>query len=425
MFQVGLLILVRNVCCVCHVFIFMFRTITYLQISSDMNTKRLIWVMLSLLFTTHIVAGEVEYYNKPWKEVLAKAKAENKYILIDCYTDWCGWCKVMDKETMTQNEVIDMVTKNFIAVKMDMEHGEGVAMAMKYHVSGFPSFLYFNPEGRYVYQSAGYLKKDAFLDQLKKVLQPSEQIYAPGFTDNLDIDFPQFYRNAYAENGKRTFPSDEEVQSFIRTQRDLYSEISWAMISKFDVGEKYTHYFLANVDRYRKYFGKVSVSEKLNNLLDAKLSAATKEKSDSAFAEVLNMVQMYMGDEAAMSAIYCRLYYYKETGNWAEYTSAASDYIKKQGFANTVHINTLCWDMYEHCDSQPALKKGVSWMKKVTDIEPTYPYLDTYASLLYKTGNRKKAMKAAQKAIAVGNEAKTDVKETEALLQKIKSMNSK
>jgi len=384
-----------------------------------MIAKRLLWVMLCLALAVNVNAGELEYFNKPWKEVLAKAKAENKYIVVDCYTDWCGWCKVMDKETMTNDEVIVMLHQNYIAVKMDMEHGEGVKMAMKYHVSGFPSFLYFNPEGRYVYQSSGYQKKDAFLAELKKVLQPSEQIYAPGFTQSLDIDFPAFYKNAFAENGKRTFPTTEEVQSFIRMQRDPHSEVSWGIISKFDVGDKYTHYFLANVERYRKIFGKVSVNDKINNLIGAQLSEATKAKSDSAFEVVLQMVGAYMGEDAAMSKIFCRLSYYKGVGNWEQYAVAASDYIDKVGFVNTDYINSLSWDLYEHCGNQSVLKKSVGWMKRVTDQEPTYAYLDTYASLLYKTGSKKKAISAAQKAIAVGNENKVDVKETELLLEKI------
>lgn len=386
-----------------------------------MMGKRIFCLMLSVVFALHVHAGEVAYFNKPWKEVLAKAKLENKYIVVDCYTDWCGWCKVMDKETMTNDEVIATIHQNYIAVKVDMEHGEGVKMAMKYHISGFPSFLYFNPDGRYVYQSAGYQKKDAFLAELKKVLQPAEQIYAPGFTEALDIDFPDFYKNAFAENGKRTFPTIDEVQSFMRMQRDLHSEVSWGVISRFDVGEKYTHYFLANVERYRKIFGKVSVNDKLNRLLGTRLEEATKAKSDSAFEVVLQMVGAYMGEEAAMSKIYCRLSYFKELKNWEQYANAANDYIDKQGFNNTDYVNTLSWDLYEHCDNQSLLKKSVGWMKQVTDKEPTYAYLDTYAALLYKTGNRKKAEKIAIEAIAAGIVAKADVTETEAMLYKIRN----
>jgi hypothetical protein len=165
----------------------------------------------------------------------------------------------------------------------------------------------------------------------------------------------------------------------------------------------------------------VSVNDKLNKLLGTRLEEATKVKSDSAFEVVLQMVGAYMGEEAAMSKIYCRLSYNKGVENWEQYAVAASDYIDKQGFNNTDYVNTLSWDLYEHCNNQSVLKKSVDWMKRVSDQEPTYAYLDTYASLLYKTGSKKKAKATAQKAIAVGNENKIDVKETELLLEKIKA----
>lgn len=50
-----------------------------------------------------------------------KAKKENKKILVDCYTDWCGWCKVMDRNTFTDSQVIQFINKNFIAVKLNPE----------------------------------------------------------------------------------------------------------------------------------------------------------------------------------------------------------------------------------------------------------------------------------------------------------------
>jgi thiol:disulfide interchange protein len=36
--------------------------------------------------------------NLSWEQVKEKAKAENKYIFVDCYATWCGPCKAMDKE---------------------------------------------------------------------------------------------------------------------------------------------------------------------------------------------------------------------------------------------------------------------------------------------------------------------------------------
>src|SRR5687767_8329974 len=55
-----------------------------------------------------------------WPEVLAKARVENKYIFIDCYTTYCGWCKKMGEETFTQEKVGKAFNEKFISVKLQI-----------------------------------------------------------------------------------------------------------------------------------------------------------------------------------------------------------------------------------------------------------------------------------------------------------------
>lgn len=48
-------------------------------------------------------------------------KKEKRPILIDLYTDWCGWCKVMDKKTYSNQSVIAYLQEKFYAVKLNAE----------------------------------------------------------------------------------------------------------------------------------------------------------------------------------------------------------------------------------------------------------------------------------------------------------------
>lgn len=58
-----------------------------------------------------------------WNEAvkLSQTDAKPKKMFIDVYTDWCGWCKKMDKETFQNPEVSKYMQENFYMVKLDAE----------------------------------------------------------------------------------------------------------------------------------------------------------------------------------------------------------------------------------------------------------------------------------------------------------------
>lgn len=111
-----------------------------------------------------------------------KAVKENKIILIDAYTDWCGWCKVMDKKTYTQASVIEYLNENFICVKLNPEVEKEYKFADKTmrssellqylghgKVTGYPTTIFWlhptKEEQRFV--QPGFLGPDDFLGLLK------------------------------------------------------------------------------------------------------------------------------------------------------------------------------------------------------------------------------------------------------------------
>jgi thiol:disulfide interchange protein len=57
----------------------------------------------------------------PFEEGYAKAVSEGKILLIDAYTDWCGWCKVMDRKTYADPAIIAKLNESFICVKLNPE----------------------------------------------------------------------------------------------------------------------------------------------------------------------------------------------------------------------------------------------------------------------------------------------------------------
>lgn len=64
-------------------------------------------------------------------EVSIKLKQEQKPVLIDLYTDWCHWCKVMDKKTYGNQKVIDYLSENFYTVKVNAETKEDLTWSQR------------------------------------------------------------------------------------------------------------------------------------------------------------------------------------------------------------------------------------------------------------------------------------------------------
>jgi thioredoxin-related protein len=61
-----------------------------------------------------------------FEEAVQKSKTEKRKIFIDVYTDWCGWCKVMDKNTFNDPTIAQILNEKFYPVKFNAEQRESV-----------------------------------------------------------------------------------------------------------------------------------------------------------------------------------------------------------------------------------------------------------------------------------------------------------
>ncbi len=88
-------------------------------------------------------------------EALARARAENRLLLVDVYTDWCGWCKKLDREVFADGRV-GAAAKDLVAVKVNAEKG-GEEIARRYRVRGYPTILFLDGAGKVVERIDGYV----------------------------------------------------------------------------------------------------------------------------------------------------------------------------------------------------------------------------------------------------------------------------
>ena len=116
-----------------------------------------------------VMAGEVKW-EKNYDDGLAQAKKESKLVMVDVYTDWCGWCKKLDKDVYTQKEVGDKLAKDFVAIKLNPEKSaKNKKIVSGFGVQGFPTILFLNADGKEIGRIGGYVPADKFVKQLDEI----------------------------------------------------------------------------------------------------------------------------------------------------------------------------------------------------------------------------------------------------------------
>jgi protein disulfide-isomerase len=139
---------------------------------------------LSLLVTIAVTSSALAAPKEGWLDDLekakAQAKAENKKILLDFTgSDWCGWCKKLDKEVFSQQAWKDYAAKHLVLVEVDFPRGfqlpeatkkQNEALAKKYQIQGYPTIVITSASGTKKGE-LGYVEggPEAFIKALKKV----------------------------------------------------------------------------------------------------------------------------------------------------------------------------------------------------------------------------------------------------------------
>ncbi len=106
------------------------------------------YLLLTLLLLGNITAqADGIHFEKElsFQQALDKAKKENKLLYIDFFTTWCGPCKIMAKNYFPTDEAGEVFNTDFISLKVDAEKGEGMQLAKKYEVRGYPTSMFLDP----------------------------------------------------------------------------------------------------------------------------------------------------------------------------------------------------------------------------------------------------------------------------------------
>lgn len=392
--------------------------------------------MTRLLLSTIILlsafasrARETPYINfeaSSWETVLQKAKADQKYVFLYAYTPSCRYCKQMEREVFNQKEVSEFYNSRFVSFKINIEdEGVGTALAKKYGISSFPTYVFLDETAKPVHQSLGWKPAEKFIMDAKNAFNPETAFFSlKGKYDQGDRSAELLYNfgNALENYGSNDSPKEKVVKEYLETQspEQLHSDknLRFIFTKYLDFKSPGTQYLLANADLFKPLFGSDVVQQRVLRIITNAARDAGKASDTELFREVVTAIgQKYSNSNRLLGL--SKIYFYQGQKNWNKYAQETLDYSvnvdstdSRTFYEAAIYTNAFAKDI-------PTMEIGTKLIKKAIVLDKNYEYLCVYATLLHKTGKNKAASEVAKEALALAKSTGEDDSDAKELITEI------
>lgn len=173
----------------------------------------------------------------------AKAKEEGKLIFLDCYTQWCGPCKMMARKVFTTDVAGEYINSRYVCLKVDMETEYGATLARKLQVQAYPTFVVFDADAKEIGRFLGSCTPEEFVARVKAVSEDRSSLslaerwengernqaflleYLSALTASHKADDADKVAEALLDGKEDTFAADSLLRSvFLRSIKNPYAK---------------------------------------------------------------------------------------------------------------------------------------------------------------------------------------------------------
>jgi len=374
----------------------------------------------------------VEFEHSKWSKVLKKAKKSNKLIFVDCYTSWCGPCKMMAKDVFTQDHVADYFNTNFVNYKVDMEKGEGPALKPGWKINAYPTFLVINAEGEVVHRVVGAYGADEFISYIKDAQTENsfaglKKAYEAGKRDG-EFMF-KYLRSLRLANLDKE--EGEKADAYISSlkKEDLLKKENWNIVKYFmkNPATDEFRFVVKSRNQLAEVVGAEEIDSKIYNTYNKKIEAYSffypgkgKVYDKAGFDALVADLQNSKFSRASELIAIALKNEYSRQNDWNQYAytvDAALDFSLMKAKADEFrYFDSAASTIANASKDKALLLKALRWADyaATNETRPEHKsgYLATKAKVLELAGNAEEAkatLSASEKADKEAEEAGTKI----------------
>ena len=384
--------------------------------------------------------------------VLAKAKSEQKYILLDCYTSWCGPCKFMNDSIFTRQDVGDYVNEHFVSFRIQLDTNKidndyvrsqytaAHSFLISFKINTFPTYLFFDSNGQIVHRAVGASAIPVeFITKAQDALNPDKQYYGminqykAGRRDSLMLIKLASLSRSFGDEDFSEIIGNE----YFKVVKDIYGKNNLTFIGQFTKNSSDSGFimYIQHPKLVDSVMGKYYAERKVMNIImdedsdiiavrrrategmiykgtiggqalyDKNPDKGLKEPLDpcwgAIYAHIRHEYGPYYADRITK---WTKLSYYGQRQNWGKYINSIMEYVNRYNYdIKTDQLNGYAWDIFQHSSKRENLNVALHWSSITLEGNKMSvnqsQYLDTYANILYKLGKKESAIKIEEKAV--------------------------
>jgi len=361
-------------------------------------------------------AQGIRFEHSTWQQTLAKARAERKLVFVDAYTSWCGPCKMMAAQSFPDSAVAAYFNTQFVNLKIDMEAGEGPALAQRYAVQYYPSLLFVEASGMLVHKAVGFHSAAELLALGRRAADPAANHLALQTRyEHGDRAPALLLALTEARSEAYDMTALDMAEAYFKTQKDLSTPQNMDAVFHFSANP-YSEAFKFLMKNRPAFEAKYS-AEKVGQKVDAVFEEYLRNHPDLQLGEVQRLYGTCYPEQGERLASNYRLGYYQQRGDMDRFARAALDHYARFPTDDADELNEIAYLFAQNVTDPAMLQRAVQWAKtSVRKQETAYNQL-TLATLYSKLGKKKSAAQAARRSVALSKAAGEDSTAAEKILQ--------